>query len=133
MEMRDRLIDTRPKQSWEEFVERMPPGKAPTLKDIIDRWSEYEQQTITRDGVTRVVRGASRDNGEERAYRAWLLGVMEREEERYFGMLTLRGDVLVQVAIVPVVRGLLAYTRGLEAEVSTLSARVQTLEKVVAP
>lgn len=96
-----------PEKSWAQFVESMPPGKAPSLKDIIDRWGEMEEMFNTdRDG-NRVSAGMRpKENGEERLYRSWLIGLLEAEEARYLSMLSVNVDRLVMIGVVPVVQAI---------------------------
>lgn len=97
----------RPKQSWAEFVASMPKGRAPGLGEIAQRWSETEPIMGEDADGKPVERGRrSKENGEGRAYLAWLTGSMEPEEEAYFKMLNIRVDHLVLLAIVPVIRSL---------------------------
>lgn len=98
----------RPKQEWAQFVKSMPPGRAPGLKEIADRWDEYEDiKSRGDDGQEKVVGRRAKETGEQRAYLAYLTGAMELEEQRYFGMLNIRVDQLVLLAIVPTLRDLI--------------------------
>lgn len=112
----------RPKQSWAEFNDQLPKGgRAPGLREIAERWSEREELKGKDDSGAEVVRGVrSKENGEERAYQAFILGVMEPEEARYFGMLDLRVDVLTRLAVVPVLRDLHTAIEYLSKERMTL-------------
>ncbi len=104
------LAIQRPKLSWVEFVEALPAGKAPAYKDVTDRWDTVETVELRtdRNDKTRVTgtMKRSREDGEQNALRAWLLGVMEPAEAEYFGMLTINVDRLVLLAVVPVLRAL---------------------------
>jgi hypothetical protein len=98
---------TPPEKSWAQFVDSMPPGKAPSLKDIIDRWSEMEEMFNTdRDGHKASAGMRPKENGEERLYRAWLIGMLEAEEARYLSMLSVNVDRLVMIGVVPVVQAI---------------------------
>lgn len=108
---------SKPKQSWADYLGSMPPGRAPGLRDIADRWNEFEEiekRSVANGNVTTVIVKRSKENGEERAYQAWLLGLMEPEEELFFGMLSLRSEALTLLAIVPIVRELTARIGVLE-------------------
>lgn len=97
----------RPKQSWEQFISSLAPGKSPQLADIHKRWDEVDAiERRDADGKVVATDRRSRENGEQRAYMAWATGAMEPEEERYVSTLSLRVDPLVLLAIVPAIREL---------------------------
>jgi hypothetical protein len=91
-----------PKQPWHEFVESTLRG-APSPQEMFQRWGEVEvvkdQRFPDRPG-----KKVPKNNGEENLYRAWLAGQMDPEEAAYFASGILRPDVLVELAMVPLVR-----------------------------
>lgn len=101
---------TKPALTWAQFCEKMPIGRAPLLKDIFDRWSSKEiiMSKAQPDAPAKKIGERNRDDGEPRAYIAWVTGLMEPEEQTYFSMMSIRTDALVATAVVPVVRELLA-------------------------
>lgn len=98
---------------FNRWLESMPVNKAPALLDFANRWDEIE--TIeTRDAHGHVTGTTQRKKevGEQRAYVAFLTGVMEPAEAYQFGMLSVRIDALVTSAIVPLVRHLWQWRGG---------------------
>lgn len=116
----------KPKLKWDEFVAKMPPGRAPTVRDISDRWGQYEDVLSQKEPgkPQKVVSRRSLDNGEERAYLAWVGGLMEPEEQRYFSMLTLRTDALLALAVVPTIREVLDRERRIMSALNELNGRL---------
>jgi hypothetical protein len=106
----------KPEESWQQFVELMPKGKAPTLKDVVDRWNEWEDVKKKSNGGEMIAVRTSKDNGEQRLYQAFALGVMEPEERLYVSMLTLRSDQLVLMGVVPVLRDLAGDVKDLREQ-----------------
>lgn len=119
----------RPKQPWSQFVKSMPQGRAPGLKEIADRWDEYEDvKSRGDDGAEKVIGRRAKEVGEQRAYLAYLTGAMEEEEQRYFGMLNIRVDQLVLLAIVPTLRDLVASVANLRLGGTLLSGSISEAE-----
>lgn len=125
---------TAPKLSWAEYLENYRGGRSlPSAADIRDRWDtpRYSCPQIGRPGQQRVPHvkdqmspgqcscrdAANRPTelqragfmgwGEQRMYLAWLLNHMEPEEAAYFRMTILRAEMLVTLAITPVLKLLL--------------------------
>ncbi len=126
------LAIQRPKLSWVEFVESMPAGKAPAYKDVTDRWDTVETVELRtdRNDKTRVTgtMKRSREDGEQNALRAWLLGVMEPAEAEYFGMLTINVDRLVLLAVVPMMRTLAREATGLANNQTAFMKMLENVE-----
>ena len=98
---------TRPERTWAEFVKSHPNGKSITIADICMRWCEFETvDKLDSSGKVTGTSKRSKENGEQRAYAAWILGAMEPEEASVFSTLQIRVEPLVLLAIVPVVREL---------------------------
>lgn len=111
----------RPRLSWQQFVETMPRNKAPQISDIIERWSTRDEK-----------RNVSNEDGEARMYYAFVTGLMEDEESKYLGMLTMRMDQLVTLGVVPAVRDRIERANLLLDIVSGLQDRLNVVESEVA-
>lgn len=128
-----------PKQSWDEFVESLRKNRRPPqLQDLVDRWDkrrytcpkihnrrpnddlEHVKDFLSHPDTKatcggcgeRMVDVGPAGIGEQRAYLAWLLGLMDCAEEAGVFMQFLRPDVLLMVAMVPVMRALMEGSNG---------------------
>lgn len=134
------LIDfSPPAQSWADYLETLPAGRAPRAQDIFDRWDSrmYICPARPRNNATEALKhrefslepgmcacgvmlkpGQLRGEGERRAYRAWLAQMMDSEESAHFWatVVSTHPDQLMQLAIVPVVREMFKWLREIEGE-----------------
>lgn len=94
----------RPAETWEEFMKKMPRGRAPMAADIFHRWETLRPGAADSRRPEREPSMVPAEDGEKNAYLAWLTGVMEKEEAHYFQNVILRAEVLVVLAIVPMVQ-----------------------------
>lgn len=129
-----------PRQTWAEFVAAMPRGKAPQQGDIFRRWDEMEEVSSASNSPGAKPSLRSKENGEQRAYLAWIAGTMEPEERAYLSMLTLRTDQIVLLAIIPAVRELharldrqAALLKDAHNEIASLKGRLTEVEVRTVP
>jgi hypothetical protein len=133
------LIDfSPPAQSWADYLDSLPPGRAPRPQDIFERWDSHKFicPARPRNGTPAqfaahveyalgpgkcpcgglLKPGGLRGEGERRAYLGWLAGMMGDEEANHFyaTVVSNHQDVLMQLAIVPVTRRMLAWLREID-------------------
>jgi hypothetical protein len=116
-------------EPWEQFVKTLPRSRPLTMQDFYDRW---ESQEITKDPrfPNRPPQQIGRNDGEQNAYRAFLLGVMSPAEALMFRSLNaVRFDVAFFSALAPAIQALRSRidecSEELESRMVTLENRIE--------
>jgi hypothetical protein len=122
----------KPKTPFAQWMESFN-TRNPRMADFAVRWDEWEPgQEEVRDNDNWVTQSAKpprpKEVGEQNAYLAWTLGVMEKAEADQFSMLSIRWDVLAQFAVVPIIREMVGTIGELQRAVSVLKGALKDAE-----
>jgi len=114
-----------PKLTFAQWRERMPPNWTPRMGDFRNRWDQHTAPVV--DPTSKRVISPSRpmEIGEERAYMAWLMGIMEEEEALAFRMVEFDLKKMIYQAIVPVIRDLREQNAALALQLASLTAQLK--------
>jgi len=140
-----------PDEPYDNFLARMPRGRPPQAQDIFDRWDVSRYKCNNRECKAfaesaefalpgkcvqcsrKLLLIGLAGMGERRAYLGWLCGIMEKAESDQFWMAAVssRGDALLMLGAVPIIRTLLKEIGKIKGELLTLSAHVAGLKESV--